>query len=168
MSPDSKASDVTSEFDRLMGELDYPLFIVTTADGSERAGCLVGFATQCSIKPLRFLVALSVKNHTFEIAGRATHMGVHVLDRDEKELAELFGGTTDDVTDKFAQCQWHDGPQGVPILDGVDAWFVGRIIERVELGDHLGHVLEPVAARAAPVENLQFGEARGIDPGHPA
>ncbi len=168
MTEASKSSDVTSEFDRLMGELDYPLFIVTTADGGERAGCLVGFATQCSIKPLRFLVALSEKNHTFEVAGRATHLGVHVLDRDEKQLAELFGGTTDDVTDKFAQCHWHDGPHGVPILDGVDAWFVGRIIERIELGDHLGHVLEPVAARAATVENLQFGEARDIDPGHSA
>ena len=43
----------------LVSELDYPMFIVTCADERERAGCLVGFATQCSIDPPRFLVCLS-------------------------------------------------------------------------------------------------------------
>ena len=45
-------------FDELMGELDYPMFIVTAAREGERAGCLVGFATQTSIHPSRFLVCL--------------------------------------------------------------------------------------------------------------
>ncbi len=157
------------EFERLVAALDYPLFIVTTiSPDGERAGCLVGFATQCSIEPARFLVGLSVKNHTFAAAVGATHLAVHLLDRDQKELAELFGGETADTTDKFARCRWHDGPNGVPILDDVDSWFVGRILERIELGDHVGHLIEPVAAHAAPVDNLQFGEARDIEPGHPA
>ena len=33
----------------------------------------------------------------------------------------------------------------MPVLDGAVAWFVGRIIERYDLGDHVGHLLEPVA-----------------------
>ena len=156
------------EFHRLAAAIDYPLFVVTTtaADG-ERSGCLVGFATQCSIEPPRFLVGLSEKNHTFGVARTATHLAVHVLDRGEKRLAELFGGETGDEVDKFAECAWHEGPNGMPILDDVDAWFVGRIIDRVELGDHLGHVLEPVEARAAARDNLQYSDARDIDPGHP-
>ncbi|HUR76709.1 MAG TPA: flavin reductase family protein [Acidimicrobiales bacterium] len=157
------------EFERLVAAIDYPLFIVTTsASGGERSGCVVGFATQCSIDPPRFLVALSEKNHTFGVARTATHLAVHVLDRREKNLAELFGGQTGDEVDKFAACEWHDGPHDMPILDRIDAWFVGRIVERVELGDHLGHVLEPVAAKAAARENLQYGEARDIQAGHPA
>ena len=39
--------------------LDYPMFIVTTRAGDERSGCLVGFASQVSIRPRRFLVGLS-------------------------------------------------------------------------------------------------------------
>lgn len=35
----------------LTAALDYPMFVVTVAAGGERAGCLVGFATQCSIDP---------------------------------------------------------------------------------------------------------------------
>ena len=39
-------SDFRGVFDELMGELDYAMLIVTTAAGGQRAGCLVGFATQ--------------------------------------------------------------------------------------------------------------------------
>lgn len=157
------------EFEHLVANLDYPLFIVTTASPEDgRAGCVVGFATQCSIDPARFLVGLSVKNHTYKVAEGATHLAVHVLDREQKDLADLFGGETGDTTDKFAQCSWHEGPHGLPILDDLDAWFVGVIRERIELGDHVGHVLEPLEAQGAPVDNLQFGEAKDIDAGHPA
>lgn len=158
---------MADEFERLVAGIDYPLFVVTTvADDGERGGCLVGFATQCSIKPPRFLVGLSDKNHTLQVARRATHLAVHVIDRSQKELAELFGGESMDSVDKFARCEWHEGPEGVPIIDELPGWFVGRILERVPLGDHVGHVVEPIAAQAGRADNLQFGEAKDIDPGH--
>ena len=40
-------------------------------------------------------------------------------------LAELFGGETGDEVDKFARCAWHEGPEGVPMLDGCANRFVG-------------------------------------------
>ena len=46
-------------FERLVGQLDYPMFIVTTQVEGRRAGCLVGFASQFSIDPPRFLIGLS-------------------------------------------------------------------------------------------------------------
>ena len=46
----------TEAFEALMADLDQPSYVVTAADGDERAGCLVGFATQCSIEPPRFAV----------------------------------------------------------------------------------------------------------------
>ena len=63
----------------LVSELDYPMFIVTVATSGERAGCLVGFATQCSIDPPRFLVCLSVKNRTYRVAKNANAMVVHLV-----------------------------------------------------------------------------------------
>ncbi len=64
-------------FHDLAGELDYPMLIVTaTADG-EQAGCLVGFAAQCSIDPLRFMVWLSKKNRTYRVASRSQVLVVH-------------------------------------------------------------------------------------------
>ena len=38
-----------STFNSLVGELDYPMFIVTTCVGDERLGCLIGFASQIPV-----------------------------------------------------------------------------------------------------------------------
>jgi flavin reductase (DIM6/NTAB) family NADH-FMN oxidoreductase RutF len=61
--PTDPAEAIASMVDRL----DYPLFVVTVASPEERSGCLVGFATQCSIEPPRYLVCISKENHTWMV-----------------------------------------------------------------------------------------------------
>src|SRR5919202_3811577 len=160
--------DVVKTFTSLMGELDYPMFIVTTVgDDGERSGCLIGFATQISIKPPRFLVGLSNKNRTYRVTEGAEHLGVHFIPSDATGVAELFGSETGDEVDKFERCEWHEGPEGVPIVDGLPNWFVGRIVDRLAAGDHDAMILEPVAGeRQAEEEELTFHRAKRIEPGH--
>ncbi len=43
--------------------------------------------------------------------------------------------------DKFLSCAWAPGPGGAPVLEGCD-WFAGTVRDRVELGDHVGFVLD--------------------------
>jgi flavin reductase (DIM6/NTAB) family NADH-FMN oxidoreductase RutF len=160
-----------SEFGRLVGDLDYPMWVVTAAADDERDGCLVGFATQCSIGPARFLVCLSKKNRTFRIAQRARVLGVHLLAEDQRDLAQVFGGETDDEpwVDKLGDRPWHPGPEGVPLLDEARSWFAGTVLERLDAGDHVVHLLEPVAAQHdGPLRPLLFQQARDIEAGHPA
>jgi flavin reductase (DIM6/NTAB) family NADH-FMN oxidoreductase RutF len=160
--------DVRATFNAIVGNLEYPMFIVTARAGDERLGCLVGFATQTSIDPPRFAVCLSRANRTYRQAHDAAVLGVHCVPADAPALAELFGGETGDEVDKFARCDWHDGPEGVPILDACANWFVGRVLDRVEAGDHDLFLLEPVAASAAPQADFTFHRAKRIEPGHEA
>ena len=155
-------------FTSLVGELDYPMFIVTTVAGDgERSGCLIGFATQISIDPPRFLTGLSNKNRTYRVSRRAEYLGVHFVPADGDDIAELFGGETGDEVDKFERCEWHEGPHGVPIVAGLPNWFVGRIVERLEAGDHDAIILEPVGGeRQAEEEEFTFHRAKRIEPGH--
>jgi flavin reductase (DIM6/NTAB) family NADH-FMN oxidoreductase RutF len=148
--------------------LDYPMLIVTTAARGERSGCLIGFSTQCSIDPPRYLVCLSDKNRTTRLAARAAALAVHFVPGPARDLAELFGSETDDEIDKFARCDWHEGPDGLPLLDGCRRWFAGRILERRRLGDHIGHLLEPFAAADDDGEDgiLMFSQVKSVDPGH--
>ena len=156
-------------FQRLVAQLDYPMFIATVAADGERAGCLIGFATQSSIDPPRFLAGISDKNRTFRVAGAADTMAIHLVPEDASDLAELFGGETGDEVDKFAQAEWHEGPGGVPLLDGCPNRFVGRIVERIDFGDHVGMVLEPFFAEAdEDSAQLGFHRAKRIEPGHEA
>ena len=156
-------------FQRLVAQLDYPMFIATVAAAGRRAGCLIGFATQCSIHPPRFLAGISEKNRTYRVAQKADSMAVHMVPEDATELAELFGGETGDEIDKFERCAWRPGPGDVPLLDDCPNRFVGRIVERVEFGDHVGMVLEPFYADEDEASGqLGFHRARRIDPGHEA
>jgi flavin reductase (DIM6/NTAB) family NADH-FMN oxidoreductase RutF len=159
----------TATVHELVGELDYPMFIVTVASGTERAGCLVGFATQCSIDPPRFLLCLSERNRTFRVARDADVVVVHLVPEDAGALADLFGGRTGDEIDKFAHCAWSPGPSDTPILDACPNWFAARIIDRVAAGDHCALLLDPFHAESDPSDRpFTFHRAKRIEAGHPA
>lgn len=155
-------------FTILMGSVNYPVYIVTTTAGGERDGCVVGFATQTSIHPGRFLACLSRENRTYRLARDAIALAVHAVPRERVDLAELFGGETGDEVDKLVRCDWRSGPFGLPILSGCPSWLAGAIVSRHDLGDHEGYLIEPAEARHEPGELLYFQDVKHIEPGHPA
>src|SRR5688572_14013023 len=147
---------MASRFERLAATLDYPLYVVTTAFQEQPAGCLVGFATQCSIHPPRFLACISKKNHTFLVALRAPTLAVHIIEEKDKRIADLFGGETGDDVDKFSRVRWYY-VSGVPVFDACERWFAGSVLEQIDFGDHLGFLLEPIdTGRDVASEQLTF------------
>jgi flavin reductase (DIM6/NTAB) family NADH-FMN oxidoreductase RutF len=157
-------------FDAVVARLDTAMVVVTTAAGGERAGCLVGFHSQSSIEPRQYAVWLSKANHTYRVALLSEHVAVHPLAEDDHDLAELFGGHTGDVVDKFELCDWEEGPGGVPLLTGTTG---GRLVLRRSAlidvgGDHSCLVGDPVLAEPGPAERLlRLRETESIAPGHP-
>lgn len=158
-----------SAFAEIADDVNYPMYLVTAATRYERAGCLVGFATQCSIDPLRFAIWISKRNYTFRIASAADVVVVHLARHGDAELAELFGSETGDDIDKFTRCRWRFGPGGAPVLTQCD-WFAGRVLQRFDTGDHAGMLLDPFEGESnrGGVEPLGFQDLRRIPPGHPA
>jgi flavin reductase (DIM6/NTAB) family NADH-FMN oxidoreductase RutF len=157
------------ELDALFDRLDYPMLIVTAVNGAEQAGCLVGFSTQCSLDPVRYIVCISKANRTYRVAAGTSHLAVHFVPKAALGLARLFGGSTGDDIDKFANCDWTEGPHGLPVLDGCPDNFVGRVEAEVDSGDHVAFHLEPEqwsTERDTPL--LMFRDARDIEAGHPA
>jgi flavin reductase (DIM6/NTAB) family NADH-FMN oxidoreductase RutF len=162
-------TDVHRTFEKLVSDLDPPMYVVTAAAGGEQAGCLVGFATQASIDPPRLVVLLSKVNETFRIAQDAAVLGVHYLGADNKDLAALFGEESGDWTDKFSRCDWQPGPCDIPVLIGVRGWVAGRVLARLDAGDHVAHLLEPIdAGFAGGQAPLTLQQVTDLDPGHPA
>ena len=136
------------------------MYVVTVADAGtgERAGCLVGFATQCSISPMRFLVCLSRTNHTHRVAARSGMLAVHALGVER----------TGDEVDKFTRCSWTSGPQGTPLLDECPRRLVGRVLDRFDVGDHTGYLLESVQQTGVAEPTLMFSAVHDLQAGHPA
>jgi flavin reductase (DIM6/NTAB) family NADH-FMN oxidoreductase RutF len=141
----------TASFDELIHRLDGSLVVVTAAAGDQRAGCVVGFHTQCSIEPARYALWLSKANLTYRVALFATHVGVHFLTGEDRPLFELFGGTSGDRTEKFDLCDWAPGPGGTPLLTACPTRVVLEIESRWDDGsDHVCVTGAPVDVDLGP------------------
>ena len=110
--------DTAATFNSLVGDLEYPMFIVTARAEEEPLGCLVGFATQTSIDPPRFAVCLSHENRTFRRGRDTEFLGVHCVPAHAARLAELFGGQKFKQNDTFQlwglhAWVWKDNPSGM-------------------------------------------------------
>ncbi|MGC9668285.1 flavin reductase family protein [Planosporangium sp. 12N6] len=162
---------VDGDLDPFVAALDYPMVIVTAVhrDTGTRAGCLVGFTTQCGLGPDRYLVCLSQNNFTYRVALHADVLAVHSPDAGRRDLAVLFGTETGDEVDKFARCDWRPGPSGVPLLDDCPRRFIGTVLDRVPLGNHTGFLLRPDGpAGGADGRPLMFSDVHDLQAGHPA
>ena len=173
MSPADPPPDVaeTGALASFGEHLDPALIVVTTTDGTERAGCLVGFHTQCSIGPDRYAVWLSKANHTYRVVLFAGHLAVHLLGEDDRDVAELFGTTTGDDVDKFERCAWTPGPGGVPLLDRLPNRLIGRRVSLYDENDsdHVCVMLAPeVVETAASFAPLRLSAVAELVPGHEA
>jgi len=156
--------------DALTSELDFPMVIVTTAAGGERSGCLVGYHSQCSIDPPRWAVWVSKANHTYGVALRARTLAVHFPSTGDRDLAELFGEQTGDEVDKFAECAWTAGRDGVPLLDRIPNRIIGRVLDTIDDGgDHQLFVIEADDVQHGhPLRQLGFQSVRDFEAGHPS
>jgi flavin reductase (DIM6/NTAB) family NADH-FMN oxidoreductase RutF len=174
MSPPPRPS--AEPADAITTSADYPLYVVTASSGDDagpggddRGGCIVGFATQSSIDPVRFLVCISKVNSTFGVAVRAESLGLHLLGSDQKEMASLFGETTGDTTDKFARVSWSPGVTGAPILAECAAWVEGSIVGRFDAGDHEAFLIAVVdGGPGSHRGRLMFSDAPDLEAAHPA
>ncbi len=163
-------AELRAGLDDLLRHGNQPMVIVTTRDDEgNRAGCLVGFTSQCGIEPPRYAVWLSVRNHTYSVARRSTHLAVHVLTRDQRPLATLFGSVTGHEDDKFARCDWADGPFRLPILRSAAGWFAGPARQLTSSGDHELFIVSPQVAHGRVDEQpLSFQDVKDLDAGNPA
>lgn len=163
------SSEVEQAIDAFISKLESSMFVVTTVDeDGELSGCLVGFGTQCSIEPTRFLVCLSKVNHTYSVARRSHHLAVHLLGEQQIELASLFGERTGDTVSKFDRCRWHPGRSGVPILSDCAAWIEGQIMDRFDVGDHEAISIQPLGGGSGRTERVLTSQRLpSLSPGHP-
>ena len=164
----SRRMSATSEaFDALVSGVDYPMFIVTAAADGEQSRMsdrLFHPGKHRPRSPARD--AVEAQPH---VPGRATdrHPCRAFPPHDNHDLAELFGEETGDNTDKFQACDWTAGPAGAPVLEGVRGWVAGRVVARLDAGDHVAHVLDTIEAQAfaaGPRTDVSDGPRPGPGP----
>lgn len=117
--------------------------VVTASGPSGPVGFTATSLTSVAVEPPILSFGISAGSSCWPVVAEAPYVGVHILGEHQEELAALFARSG---ADRFGPgTAWSPGPHGVPVLDGVAAWLVGRVAGRVPAGDHRIVVAEAVA-----------------------
>jgi flavin reductase (DIM6/NTAB) family NADH-FMN oxidoreductase RutF len=117
---------------------------VITAPGSRPAGFTATSLTSVSAEPPLFSFGIGTAASAWPNIAKSPFVGVHLLGEHQRELAATFARSG---ADRFGPATaWRTGPHGVPLLDDVSAWLVGRVVARIPAGDHRIVVAQAVAA----------------------
>ncbi|MET7934899.1 flavin reductase family protein [Streptomyces sp. NPDC005322] len=107
---------------------------VITAHGSRPVGFTATSLASVAAEPPLLSFGVGTGSSSWQILQDAEHFGVHILGEHQRELAATFARSG---VDRFGPgTGWRSGPEGVPVLDGVVAWLVCRVVARIPAGDH--------------------------------
>ncbi|MFG2681435.1 flavin reductase family protein [Streptomyces sp. NPDC048392] len=108
--------------------------VITARGPAGPVGFTATSLTSVSARPPLLSFGLGTGSSSWPAVSAAEHVGVHLLGEHQQELAATFARSG---ADRFAApTVWQDGPEGVPVLDGVLAWLTCRVVGRVPAGDH--------------------------------
>ncbi|WP_171162874.1 flavin reductase family protein [Streptomyces sp. I05A-00742] len=120
---------------------------VITARGARPAGFTATSLTSVAAEPPLVSFGVGTGSSSWPVMAEAEYVGVHILGEHQRELAAAFARSG---VDRFAApTRWRAGPEGVPLLEGVLAWLVCRVVARVPAGDHRLVLAEAVAGDEA-------------------
>lgn len=108
--------------------------VITARGDAGPVGFTATSLTSVSAEPPLLSFGVGTGGSSWPAIAATDHVGVHILGEHQEELAATFARSG---ADRFgAPTVWREGPEGVPVLDGVLAWMVCRVVTRVPAGDH--------------------------------
>lgn len=108
--------------------------VITAAAGGRPVGFTATSLTSVSVEPPLLSFGISLASSSWSTVAESPYVGVHVLGEHQEPLAATFARSG---ADRFGPAtDWAYGPYGVPLLRGVPAWLVCRVMARIPAGDH--------------------------------
>lgn len=132
---------------------------VITAAGDRPVGFTATSLTSVAAEPPLVSFGVGTSSSSWPVLSGAEHVGVHILGEHQRELAATFARSG---ADRFGpSTDWSSGPEGIPLLAGVSAWLVCRVVSRVPAGDHRIVIAEAVAgSHSGPGRPLVYHQGR--------
>ncbi|WP_371614622.1 flavin reductase family protein [Streptomyces sp. NBC_00454] len=121
--------------------------VITADNGGRPVGFTATSLNSVSADPPLLSFTIGTGSSSWPGVRDSEYLGVHILGEHQSDLAGLFARNG---ADRFGPAtDWAPGPYGVPVLGGVLAWLVCRIVARVPAGAHRVVIAEAVAGDPA-------------------
>jgi flavin reductase (DIM6/NTAB) family NADH-FMN oxidoreductase RutF len=103
--------------------------VITAEEGGRPVGFTATSLNSVSADPPLLSFTIGTGSSSWPGIRDSEYLGVHILGEHQEPLAGLFARSG---ADRFGPgTSWARGPHGVPVLDGVLAWLVCRVVTRV-------------------------------------
>lgn len=122
-----------SRFRHAMGLLPTGVTVVTARLNAEVIGMTASAVASLSLEPPMLLVCVAHAAEIHEALVGAPIFGVNVLAAGQEDVAERFAAREQQ---RFAPGEGHQGPAGLPLIDGALAHLECRRAEVFRGGDH--------------------------------
>lgn len=107
--------------------------VVTTKEGETPKGLAANSYCSVSLEPPLVLVCVQKTSSTYSALFSSSHLGINILGTDQLDTVKVFASK---APNKFANLDWHHGPNGSPLLDGSAASLEAEIQERFQAKTH--------------------------------
>ncbi len=135
-----------------------------TPEGKPVGFTATSLASLAAVPPLATFNMAQVASAWPAIVG-TDWVAIQTLGARTRPLAERMSG---DHELRFEGDHWAPGPHGLPILEGVTAWMVGRIVERFPVANNAIVVVQvEEGALGEPDAALLYHERTYLSPGEP-
>lgn len=132
--------------------------IARAADGALH-GLTVNSFSSVSLEPPLVLWSLANKARSMPVFRQCSHYLINVLAEHQVELALRFSRPFED---RFASLKFELSRTGLPIIDGVAAWFECQNRSRYQEGDHVIFVGQVERCQMKPSRTLGFHGGRFV------
>jgi flavin reductase (DIM6/NTAB) family NADH-FMN oxidoreductase RutF len=139
-----------------MGRFATGVTIVTTSQGSRRAGITINAFTSVSLDPPLVLVCVERRSYVHDVIAASGAFAVNVLTAEQADVSRCFAAKSEAKLARFCGVTTHDEVTGAPIFDQC-AGFVDCRLEAVYPGgDHSIFVGRVVALGGNDVPPLLY------------
>lgn len=134
--------------------------VVTTRDGDTPKGLAVNAYASISLEPPLVMVCVQKSSSTYPALFGSTHLGINIIANTQKATVATFASKS---ADKFAEIDWHAGPNGSPMVDGSSASIEAEIRERFQAKTHTIFVCRVRHAEVGADEPMVYKAGRFYD-----
>ena len=125
---------------KVMRNLSYGLFVVSTKNGEKDNGCICNTVCQVTTTPNVITLALNKQNFTTGEILKTGILNVSIISQSATfKLFERFGFTSGKTVNKFENYSaCNRGENGVYyITEGVNSYFGAKVLSSTDLGSHI-------------------------------
>ena len=128
-------------FRHAMGHFVTGVTVATTVGpAGEPVGMTANAFTSVSLDPPLVLLCIARSTASFRAMDQAERYAVHILTADQQATSSAFARSAAEGARKFGDVRWSRAADGLPLLEDFLARIECSVVDRVELGDHVGYV----------------------------